>query len=74
MRDRLLPWIERICLSTRPAHRFYREERSRPTPGNRLGLSLVAAVADLHGASLLLETGSPGLRATMRVPAAGVGR
>lgn len=41
-------------MSTRPEHRFYRGERSRPTPGNGLGLNLVAAVADLHGASLLL--------------------
>ena len=46
--------------------RFYRGERSRTTPGNGLGLSLVAAVADLHGAALHLETGSPGLRATLR--------
>ena len=32
----------------RLADRFYRGERSRTTPGNGLGLSLVAAVADLH--------------------------
>jgi len=58
----------------RLVHRFYRGERSRTTPGNGLGLSLVSAVADLHGASLLLEAGSPGLRATLRFPAAGAGR
>jgi len=58
----------------RLVHRFYRGERSRTTPGNGLGLSLVAAVADLHGASLLLEAGSLGLRATLRFPAAGAGR
>ena len=32
--------------------RFYRGESSRTTPGNGLGLSLVSAVADLHGATL----------------------
>ena len=34
--------------------RFYRLERSRSTPGNGLGLSLVQAVAQLHGAALAL--------------------
>ncbi len=33
--------------------RFYRLERSRTTPGNGLGLSLVRAVADLHGARIV---------------------
>ncbi len=47
-------------------HRFYRGELSRTTPGNGLGLSLVAAVAELHGAALTLERGAPGLRATLR--------
>ena len=47
----------------RLADRFYRSERSRTTPGNGLGLSLVAAVAELHGACLLLEDAGPGLRA-----------
>src|SRR5262249_40504841 len=32
--------------------RFYRLESSRHTPGNGLGLSLVAAVARLHGARI----------------------
>jgi signal transduction histidine kinase len=45
--------------------RFYRLERSRTTPGNGLGLSLVAAVADLHGIELLLEDNAPGLRLTL---------
>ncbi|MBN9563473.1 MAG: HAMP domain-containing protein [Alphaproteobacteria bacterium] len=52
----------------RLVHRFYRGERSRTTSGNGLGLSLVAAVADLHGASLLLEDAAPGLRATLCFP------
>jgi signal transduction histidine kinase len=55
----------------RLTHRFYRGERSRTTPGNGLGLSLVAAVAELHGAALRLENGIPGLRATLHFPAAG---
>ncbi|MDQ2803561.1 MAG: ATP-binding protein [Pseudomonadota bacterium] len=46
----------------RLTHRFYRGERSRTTPGNGLGLSLVAAVAELHGATLRLEGTEPGLR------------
>jgi len=48
--------------------RFYRGERSRTTPGNGLGLSLVAAVAELHGAELKLEDAAPGLRVTLRFP------
>jgi signal transduction histidine kinase len=42
--------------------RFYRLERSRRTPGNGLGLSLVAAVARLHGARIELTDNAPGLR------------
>ena len=42
--------------------RFYRLEQSRYTPGNGLGLSLVAAVAHLHGARIELPDHSPGLQ------------
>jgi signal transduction histidine kinase len=42
--------------------RFYRLERSRYTPGNGLGLSLVAAVANLHGARIEMLDNSPGLK------------
>jgi signal transduction histidine kinase len=42
--------------------RFYRLERSRCTPGNGLGLSLVAAVARLHDAPVTLIDNRPGLR------------
>ncbi|HEX4742974.1 MAG TPA: ATP-binding protein [Caulobacteraceae bacterium] len=42
--------------------RFYRLERSRSTPGDGLGLALVAAVVRLHGATLRLEDAAPGLR------------
>lgn len=40
--------------------RFYRQERSRSTPGSGLGLSLVAAVARLHKAGLTLADNRPG--------------
>jgi signal transduction histidine kinase len=35
--------------------RFYRTERSRHTPGSGLGLSLVAAVARLHGMTVTVD-------------------
>ena len=46
--------------------RFYRLETSRTTPGSGLGLALVKAVADLHGATLELAGNSPGLRVEVR--------
>ena len=49
--------------------RFYRLEASRATPGNGLGLSLVAAVAKLHDIDLSLEDNAPGLRVIMELPA-----
>jgi signal transduction histidine kinase len=45
--------------------RFYRSDASRGTPGAGLGLSLVAAVAKLHGGVLELTDNHPGLRATL---------
>jgi len=51
--------------------RFYRLEASRTTPGSGLGLALVKAVADLHGASLELESNEPGLRVVVRFRASG---
>jgi signal transduction histidine kinase len=50
--------------------RFYRVEQSRYTPGNGLGLSLVAAVARLHGASIELLDNAPGLTVKLRFAAA----
>ena len=41
--------------------RFYRLEPARSTPGSGLGLSLVAAVAQLHEAVLTLGDNAPGL-------------
>jgi signal transduction histidine kinase len=49
--------------------RFYRLERSRCTPGNGLGLSLVAAVARLHEARIKLLDNAPGLKVELRLPA-----
>jgi signal transduction histidine kinase len=45
--------------------RFFRLEASRSTPGTGLGLSLVSAVAKLHGARLSLEDNAPGLKASV---------
>ena len=46
--------------------RFYRAERSRHTSGSGLGLSLVAAVARLHGLDPVIEDAKPGCRVTLR--------
>jgi signal transduction histidine kinase len=51
--------------------RFVRLEKSRSQPGSGLGLSLVAAVARLHGGSIRLEDNAPGLRAVLSLPAGG---
>ncbi len=48
--------------------RFVRLEASRTQPGSGLGLSLAAAVATLHGGTLQLGDGHPGLRATLVLP------
>ncbi|WP_421405118.1 sensor histidine kinase [Agrobacterium fabrum] len=41
--------------------RFYRVEKSRTTAGSGLGLSLVKAIAELHGATVTLADNNPGL-------------
>lgn len=41
--------------------RLYRREASRTTPGHGLGLSLVAAIADLHGARIEIDPVQAGL-------------
>lgn len=48
--------------------RFYRLDSSRTTPGSGLGLSLVAAIAALHGIEIDLRDNAPGLRVTLRFP------
>ena len=54
--------------------RFYRGESSRTTLGNGLGLSLVSAVAELHGATLELNVMKPGLRVMLAFPIVRDGR
>jgi signal transduction histidine kinase len=47
--------------------RFVRLENSRTSPGYGLGLSLAAAIANLHDAPLVITANSPGLRVTVRL-------
>jgi signal transduction histidine kinase len=55
---------------SRVVDRFVRLEQSRSQPGSGLGLSLVSAVARLHGGELQLEDNAPGLRAKLALPRA----
>jgi signal transduction histidine kinase len=55
----------------RVLNRFVRLEASRCEPGSGLGLSLVAAVARLHGGTLKLEDNAPGLRVVLALPIGG---
>jgi signal transduction histidine kinase len=45
--------------------RFFRGEQARSTPGSGLGLSLVLAVAQLHGGGIELLDAAPGLHVVM---------
>lgn len=55
----------------RVTERFTRLEQSRTRPGNGLGLSLVRAVAQLHGGVLDFATNEPGgLKASLTIPLA----
>ena len=47
---------------------FARLDASRSKPGAGLGLSIVSAVASLHGADLVLSDATPGLRVSLIVP------
>ncbi len=48
--------------------RFFRLDGSRQSRGNGLGLSLVAAIANYHGAVLTLSDNEPGLRVRLDFP------
>lgn len=48
--------------------RFHRVDKCRNAPGSGLGLSLVAAVAKLHGLALTIEDAQPGCRVTLWQP------
>ena len=50
--------------------RFFRASESAKIAGSGLGLSLVQAVAGMHGARLDLENADPGLRVSLRFPRA----
>ena len=50
--------------------RFHRLDESRSTPGNGLGLALVAAIANLHGTRIELQDNQPGLKASFTLPSA----
>jgi signal transduction histidine kinase len=52
----------------RALQRFVRLEKSRSRPGAGLGLSLVAAVARMHGGTVRLEDNAPGLRVVLAIP------
>ena len=54
---------------SRATDRFFRGEMARNTPGYGLGLTLVRAVAELHGGALRLIDASPGLQAQLTLPA-----
>ncbi len=63
---------------SRILERYVRLEKSRTTPGSGLGLSLVAAIAQAHGAKITLQDANPsakndtrrGLRIAMTFPSA----
>ncbi|HEX3912397.1 MAG TPA: HAMP domain-containing sensor histidine kinase [Steroidobacteraceae bacterium] len=58
---------------TKVMQRFYRGDSSRGTPGVGLGLSLVQAIAKLHGSPVELRDNAPGLRVVMSVAVDGPG-
>ncbi|MEQ8818454.1 MAG: HAMP domain-containing sensor histidine kinase [Thalassobaculum sp.] len=58
----------------RATERFVRLDPSRSGKGAGLGLSLVAAVARLHGGHLELADAQPGLRAVLVLPLPATGR
>ena len=83
---RFLPDLDRISITVsddgigisdddkpKVVERFYRSNTSHGTEGVGLGLSLVAAVARLHGGAFLLRDANPGLHASLLIPTCGKG-
>jgi signal transduction histidine kinase len=56
------------CERARIFERFYRVDSARATPGDGLGLSLVSAIASLHGAKAFALDNKPGLRVVVELP------
>ena len=52
----------------RVLQRFVRLDESRHTPGTGLGLALVAAIADLHNATITMADNQPGLKFRVTIP------
>ena len=48
--------------------RFFQSEGSRSSGGNGLGLALVKAIADIHGAEIEILSNAPGTRVRIRFP------
>ncbi|MDE8652987.1 sensor histidine kinase [Novosphingobium album (ex Liu et al. 2023)] len=53
----------------RITEQFYRGAASSGVPGEGLGLSMVAAIAQVHGATIAFADNAPGLRVTLSFPA-----
>jgi signal transduction histidine kinase len=51
---------------TKVFERFYRQEVSRTTPGNGLGLPLVLAIASMHALDVSLHDNMPGLKVIVK--------
>lgn len=54
-------------LSDKAIERFQRLDTSGNTPGNGLGLTMIQAIAELHGGRLFLEDNNPGLMALVQL-------
>jgi signal transduction histidine kinase len=57
----------------RATQRFYRGDRVAGAEGIGLGLSIVEAIARLHGGTLILNDNHPGLLATLLLPGTAIG-